>query len=195
MIESLNAWDHQLFWWINSHHCAVSDWVLWTFSQAWSWPLVILAAYLTVCKRLGWKHLLPVFVGIGLCFLLGDRLSVMCFKDNVMRLRPCHEMEGVRMFLTRCGGRYGFVSSHAANCTAVAVFLSLLGSIPKPGRKPLKALPYLMALWVLIVGYSRPYLGKHFPGDVVCGTLLGLGIGALLYFIYCKVFAKRLQTN
>ena len=43
--------------------------------------------------------------------------------------------------------------------------------------------PSLRFLWAVIVCYSRPYLGKHYPGDVVCGALLGLCIGTLVFFI------------
>ena len=194
MIDTLNAWDHSLFWWVNSHHCMVSDWLLWTVSQAWSWPLVIGGAYLAVCKRLGWQCWWTLLIGIALCFLLGDRISVMCFKDTVMRLRPCHEMEGVRMFLTHCGGKYSFVSSHAANSAATAMFLSLMATVKMPHAKPLKCLPWLMAFWVLLIDYSRPYLGKHFPGDVLCGSILGIAIGSILFALYCRI-APRLQSR
>ena len=51
-------------------------------------------------------------------------------------------------------------------------------------------LPYLLMIWAAIVSYSRPYLGKHFPGDVVCGALLGLGVGAVVYFVIEKISLK-----
>jgi len=190
MIETLYSWDTTLFWWINSHHNTACDWILWTFSQAWSWPLVIITAMVLVCNRIGKNRWWMVFIGISLCFLLGDRISVMCFKDVFMRPRPCHALEGVRMFMTSCGGKYGFVSSHAANSTAVAVFLSLLSIIKIPNKRSINWMPVAMGLWVLLVGYSRPYLGKHYPGDVICGSLLGLAIGASLFFIFCKVESK-----
>lgn len=190
MIENLNNWDTSLFWWINSHHAPIVDWVLWTFSQAWSWPIVIIAAMIIVCKHIENKRWWMVVIGICLCFLLGDRISVMCFKDVVMRPRPCHALEGVRMFMTSCGGKYGFVSSHAANSTAIAIFLSLLSTIRIPSKKNPKLLPYAMAAWVLLIGYSRPYLGKHYPGDVICGTILGLAIGAFVFFLFCQIDRK-----
>ena len=185
-MERLNSLDTQLFWWVNSHHCGVSDWVLWTLSQAWSWAIVLVAVFIAVTLRKDKKNWWVVLVGIALCFLLGDRISVMAFKDTVMRLRPCHALEGVRMFKTSCGGLYGFVSSHAANCFALAMFMSLMyGRKSELGkaRKVTPALPYLLFAWAAAVGYSRPYLGKHYPGDVICGAIVGLGIGALVYFV------------
>ena len=122
-----------------------------------------------------------------------------------MRLRPCHALENVRMFHTNKGGLYGFVSSHAANSFAIAMFLSLMYG----GKKKIivnnkksdtwlrcmgsgyKApwIPYFMFVWAAVVGYSRPYLGKHYLGDVVCGAILGIGIGAAVYFVILKIRA------
>jgi undecaprenyl-diphosphatase len=28
-----------------------------------------------------------------------------------------------------------------------------------------------------MISYSRIYLGVHYPGDVICGALLGIGVG------------------
>lgn len=196
MIDTLNRWDTTLFLWINQHHCAVSDWVLWTVSQAWAWVPVLLAAYFVVCRCEGWRRWWMVLLGVGLCFLLSDRVTVMCFKDVVCRLRPCHQLEGVRMFMTRCGGKYGFVSSHAANAASVALFLSLLhkSHTPEAERRKSHLFTGMLFLWVVLVCYSRPYLGKHFPGDVLCGALVGLGLGALVYFLYSKVLRHRNKT-
>ena len=41
----------------------------------------------------------------------------------------------------------------------------------------------LIFLWAAVVCYSRPYLGKHYPGDVICGAALGLLIGTAVFFI------------
>lgn len=167
------------------------DWVLWCFSQPWSWAIVILSVFFLITIRYDRKSWLWVLVGIGLCFLLADQISSNAIKDGVQRLRPCYELEGVRMFHTGKGGLYGFVSSHSANAFAVAMFLSLLYG----GRKQRKEngeyrsmmIPYVMFGWAIIVGYSRPYLGKHYPGDVVCGALLGIGVGATIYFVISRI--------
>ena len=122
-----------------------------------------------------------------------------------MRLRPCYAMDGVRMYNTCAGGLYGFVSSHSSNAFAIAMFISLMYG----GRKTVgckvddenrttwlknqgsgyrnKFVAYVMFFWAAIVGYSRPYLGKHYPGDVLCGALLGIGIGAMVYFAMSKI--------
>lgn len=180
--------DTKIFWWINQHHCAPLDWLLWTASQSWSWALVLIGVMGAVTLRKERRRWWIVLLGIGLCFLLSDRISVMCFKDVVCRLRPCHALEGVRMFHTGKGGLYGFVSSHAANVASLAMFLALrYKQMPRSSKH--YWLGWLMGIWALLVCYSRPYLGKHYPGDVVCGAILGLGIGALVWFVSTKVDA------
>ena len=199
--------DQSLFWWINSHHNAALDWILWCFSQSWSWAVAIIIMLIFTTLRNDRKSLFWVLAGIGLCFLLADQISSNAIKDGVQRLRPCHELEGVRMFHTSKGGLYGFVSSHSANAFAVATFLSLLYGGKRRKAKPLSeqkgnwwhcvgsgyksaVFPYIAFGWAMIVGYSRPYLGKHYPGDVVCGALLGIGIGAAIYFAISNIRAK-----
>ena len=193
-MSRIEALDESLFWWINSHHTGALDWIMWTLSQSWSWAVVILSVYLFVTLRKDRKSWLWVLLGIALCFLLADQISNNAIKDGVQRLRPCYMYDGnevvhneaVRMFRTGYGGHYGFVSSHAANVFAVAMFLILCYG----GRRKSPLLPYLLMLWAVAVCYSRPYLGKHYPGDIICGGLLGLGVGAVVYFVIAKIREK-----
>lgn len=189
----MNTVDTQCFYWINQHHCSLMDHVLWTASQGWSWAIVLLIAFAVGTLRHEPRKWWLVLAGIGLCFLLSDRVSVICFKDVVCRLRPCHALDNVRMYRTTCGGLYGFVSSHAANVFALALFLSLRHNRAvrlrglRRGWWRDNAFSLLLFVWAVIVGYSRPYLGKHYPGDVICGALVGLGMGALSYFVIVKI--------
>ena len=48
-------------------------------------------------------------------------------------------------------------------------------------------MPWVMFVWAVVVCYSRAYLGKHYPGDLVCGALLGLGVGAMVYFAMSRI--------
>jgi len=190
--------DTNLFYWINRHHCAVADWVLWTASQSWSWIVVLLLFFVFGTLLHEPRKWWLVAVGIGVCFLLSDRISVLCFKDVFCRPRPCHALENVRMFRTTCGGAYGFVSSHAANVFALALFLALRQrkwETMEPRKKCKRWIyPTLLFGWALLVGYSRPYLGKHYPGDVLCGALLGLVLGWLTYLI-TNMIEKRVPSS
>lgn len=181
MMETLNNLDTQAFYWVNGHHCTILDYVFWTLSQGWSWAIVLLAVLVFVSLRKEPKAIVFVLIGVALCFLLGDRISVVGFKNVVMRLRPCHALPDVRLFDGHCGGQYGFVSSHAANCFALATFFAL-----RYVRK-VKGLPLALMVWAALVAYSRPYLGVHYPGDIICGTIVGIGCGSLTHFLVAKI--------
>ncbi len=95
-----------------------------------------------------------------------DQLSSHLLKPMVARPRPCRSeagIEGVRTHGVRCSRRGSFPSSHAANVGAVAV---LMGLRYRRARIPAGLLAFL-------VGYSRIYLGVHYPSDVAAGWALG----------------------
>ena len=191
-MERILDFDTDLLLWINSHHCAVLDWVMWTASQAWSWAAVLVVAYGLLTLRREPRRWWLVLLAIGVCFFLADRISVLAFKNVFHRLRPCHVVDNLHMFRTGCGGRYGFVSSHAANIFALITFFVMryctktkAAHTPLPVAKLRTTRSRLLTalalvLWGVLVCYSRPYLGKHYPGDVVCGSLLGILIGFIV---------------
>jgi membrane-associated phospholipid phosphatase len=44
-----------------------------------------------------------------------------------------------------------------------------------------------MVSWALLIGYSRIYLGVHYPGDVVAGMVWGAGCGWLVFQAFCRI--------
>ena len=82
------------------------------------------------------------------------------------------------------GGRYGFPSCHAANTFGLACFISLL-------FHKYRLLNVCMWLWALTTCYSRAYLGVHYPGDLLCGAIIG-SIGAVLcYLLFVRICRYR----
>lgn len=189
MLETLKEIDTQWFLWINSHHTTALDWTMWTLSQHWSWAVVIVLAFMLLTLRQEPRRWWLVTVGVVLCFLLADQGSVL-IKDTVCRLRPCHALEDVRMFRTHCGGQYGFVSSHAANAFAVALFFVLRYWKRLKRQWPL----LLLIVWALATSYSRAYLGKHYPGDLVCGAILGCIIALIVWWL-TDTIEKKLRKS
>jgi undecaprenyl-diphosphatase len=181
--------DQQLFLFLNSLNSLFWDKVMHAISGRLIWaPL-----YLAILIFLGIKYkrkFLIILLFIILAVTLADQLSVQLFKNLVQRLRPCHEpsLEGlVHLVNGECGGQFGFVSSHAANSFNVAL-ISLLFI-----RKRWYTISII--LWALVVGYSRIYLGVHYPGDVICGSLLGALIGWSIYRLYVLTDNKILQKK
>ena len=195
MLEALKQIDTEWFLWINGHHCTVLDWTMWTLSQHWCFAIVLVAAAVPLLierfrlspfsisiSRRWWLTILA----ITLCFLIADQGSVHLFKETVARLRPCHALDDVYMFRTGCGGQYGFVSSHAANAFAVITFITLCR------RKALTTT--LLLFWGVAVCYSRIYLGKHYPGDLLCGAFFGMVIGLIVWHL-TRYFEKKLHFD
>ena len=175
MIENL---DQQLLLFLNSLNSPFWDQVMYAISGKLIWaPL-----YLAIMIYLGVKYRRKFFVilfFIVLGITLADQISVHLFKNVFQRLRPCHEpeLEGlVHLVKGECGGLYGFVSSHATNSFYVACFSLLF--IKK------RWFTISIVLWASVVGYSRIYLGVHYPGDVVCGSILGAMVGWGIYKLY-----------
>lgn len=176
MLDHLTGLDTRLFRLINGHPHPLADWTLWTLGQHWCWAVVLALFFVLVVLRTKSKAWWLIVAGVALCFLLADQGSVLLFKNIVCRPRPCYALDDVLMFRTRCGSPYGFVSSHAANAFAVAIFLLM-----QYRKKPVAG--WLMVAWAILQGYSRIYLGKHYPGDVLGGALFGIVVGLLVYWL------------
>jgi undecaprenyl-diphosphatase len=172
-------WDTDLFLFLNGLHCSWLDNIMWWISGGFTFiPLYILIVVLLSIRE-GKRKAIFIVLGVTLCILLADRISSGLIKPAFERLRPSREpsLAGlVHILRGYTGGRYGFVSSHAANHFAFAVFSYLI----------VRRRRYSIAIVALacIISYSRIYLGVHYPLDVICGAVLGIAIGVGVYKLY-----------
>ncbi|MBU8892811.1 MAG: phosphatase PAP2 family protein [Bacteroidales bacterium] len=178
MLEILNNLDTNLFIFLNGIYSPFWDKIMWWISGSKSWiPMyAVIVAYIIYKQR--WKSIVTL-IFIALLVTLADQISVHGFKEVFQRLRPCHNpglQDLVHIVNNKCGGKFGFVSSHAANTFAVAYFLSNLIKH--------KYFSIFIFTWAIIVSYSRIYLGVHYPFDVLGGAFLGVFIGYLTYKLY-----------
>lgn len=145
--------------------------------------ILIAAALLVRGGRRVWAWLAVAGLAVGLADGAGNLL-----KHAVERIRPCHVVTGVHL-LAGCTQSFALPSNHAANMAAVAV-VAWLG-LPRWG--------WLMALLAVLVGYSRIYLGVHYPGDVLAGVVLGASLGCLLVLsvraLFPTTFARPVSAT
>jgi len=168
-LNLLKSWDKELFLSLNGMHSPLWDYSMTLFTLTPVWLLFYGTIIAIIIKKHGKKSLF-IFVAVALMILCADQFSGI-LKHTVQRLRPSNDpalSQFIHVFF-RKGGEFGFVSAHAANTFAMATFTTLLF---RNRRYAMYIIP-----WAMVISYSRIYLGVHYPGDVVCGALLGIGIG------------------
>ncbi|MBQ7071917.1 MAG: phosphatase PAP2 family protein [Bacteroidales bacterium] len=162
---------------INGLHTKFTDVVWQTFSNMQVWiPLYVLVIALVIWKA-GWKKGLIYVASMALCLLVCDQFANL-IKHYVCRTRPCHDSymldHGLRL-LEEAGGMFGFFSSHAANSFGFAVCSSQAVDASFKNRQ--KWYAWIIFIWAALVSVSRMFVGKHYLGDVLVGTLVGLVLG------------------
>ncbi len=187
-LEQLLQWDQEFFLYLNNLGTPTWDW-FWIFITH-KFAAIPMYAYLLylLYKNYNLKTLGITLVFIALLITATDQLANV-FKDAFARPRPCKEdfIAQGRFLMDYCG-KYGYFSAHAASSTALAIFL---GNILKKWYK--LAFP-LLFIWAMLVSYSRIYVGKHYPGDVITGILIGSIIGFLFYKLH-QISIKKLNAK
>ncbi|MBC2839977.1 phosphatase PAP2 family protein [Robiginitalea sp. SC105] len=185
MWQALRDLDRE--WFLKLNGTGTEAWDgFWLFlSDKWLAIPFYLLLLLVAWRDLGWRRLLLLLLFVALLITCTDQLSNF-FKVGVGRLRPCHDpalQPFVRLVKDSCGGRFGYFSAHAANALGLAAFFTTLW-----GRRRL-GWGVLLLLWASAVGFSRVYLGVHFPFDV----LTGFAAGALFGWLFARLFTFARQ--
>jgi len=184
-MDKLQSLDQALFVELNSHSSPLWDTVMVLVSNKYVWfpfYLLLIAVLVYFYRRRGALLALVLAASVG----LADFVSSGILKPYFGRLRPCHEevLEASIHVINGCGGRFGFVSSHAANSFAIALFVAFL---LKPNQWLLKS---FLFFWALLISYSRVYLGVHYPGDILVGGVIGSLAAYLGFLLYGKIYRK-----
>jgi membrane-associated phospholipid phosphatase len=103
-----------------------------------------------------------------ICAALAPIAIALNYVVKLIVKRPRPVLEG----LPPLGGApssLSFPSAHATSSFAVATAMTRV--------EPLGALAFLLALALAL---GRPYLGMHYPSDVLVGAVLGVGLGLIV---------------
>ena len=211
--------DHQLFRDLNFDGGPCMDRLMLTVSGTAMWlPLYALILWL-VWRRSGWRGVIIFTVLMIAALALADMVSGMFKSNGVLggllpgfepRWRPMFtpSLEGleiapdslralrmagtpgdwtVHVPVEAVSGRYGTVSAHAATIVALTVL-----SAAAIRRRWFTA---LMLFCTVLICYSRIYLGKHFPMDLVWGTLVGAALGWAAYLAYRTLSCQKKELR
>ena len=175
----LESFDRQIVLFVNGWHSPFLDEVMWLISGKFTFLPLYFLLLILLKKTYSWKQLGIIVTGLLVVILITDQTSVHLFKNVFERYRPSHN-ENLKDLLhfyeikpgdLYTGGKYGFVSSHAAN------FFGLLSFIYPFFKKEKKVVFSVLFLLGILVCVSRIYLGVHYFSDVFVGAILGLLIG------------------
>lgn len=178
MLDFLINIDTELFLFLNGIHSPFFDSIMYWISHKFFWvPFYAFLVFL-LYRMYGTKKGTILTLLIILTFGITNTLSVKAFKNVFERPRPCHNeiiMEQTHIVNDHCGGKWGFVSSHASNVFGLATLIFFfLG-------KRIKGIGIGVFVWAAIISYSRIYLGVHYPLDIICGASLGVTIATIVY--------------
>lgn len=175
MLEAVVEFDKSLMLAINGCNNAFLDALMPFITHRYTGIPIYIGIFYLIFRKWNLKGAGIMALTVIITFVLCDSLSVALFKETVQRLRPGWDPEIshlVRM-LEYKGGKFGFVSSHASNLFGLATITSLLL------RK--RWYTIFIFVWAVAVGYSRVYVGKHYPLDVICGGLFGMAVGYAIF--------------
>ena len=186
MLEEILEYERALFLALNGAHTPFGDQFMWLFSGLKTWiPVAVSFLFiLFYSNRNRWKEMLLIVVAIALVITLCDQFASSFCKPFFARFRPTYHpdfKEDVKTVFGYIGGRYGFISSHAANGFGFAMLTSLIFRN--------KFYTFALMTWAAVSAYSRIYLGVHFISDIIPGIVTGLVFGWSVYKLF--VFAHK----
>ena len=186
MLERLLELDQQLFLFLNNLGTPTWDgfWMFYTDKLHWIPFYAVL--FFFMYKKRNDRSIILTAVVIALMILFTDQITNL-FKHGLKRPRPCHEAELIdvmRLVKSWCGGAFGYFSGHASNSMAVAIFSGFML------KYRFKYLIFFLIIWAIAMGYSRIYIGVHYPLDVLSGMVFG-GLSGYIFYRFEAYLHKR----
>lgn len=173
MIEKLLEFDKKAFVAINSGmENSFFDWLcpILRTQEIW-YPFYAIVIYFLIKKYK--KDSIKIILAAVLLIVASDQFSSNLIKNTFMRIRPCSEptlVGHVRHLVESCRG-YSFISAHATNHFAIALFFAFYF------KNTSKYISPIAIFWASSIAFSQVYVGVHYPLDVLVGALVGVLFG------------------
>ena len=188
-IQQLIKFDQNLLLNLNGSDSLFVDGFMWVATSTYIWIPIALVLLYVIFKNNKIQESILIIVMLALVIALADQIASGFCKPFFARFRPTRDPELMYMIDIvngYRGGSFGFISSHAANTFGITLFLSLLIRN--------KLLTGVLVLWASLNAFSRIYLGVHYPGDILFGTIVGISVGTIIYYLYYYM-KKRFFDN
>ena len=111
------------------------------------------------------KNTVPFAIAVFVLFAIGEVL-----KGIFMEPRPCAQGNLSWVSQVACEAGYSFPSDHATVLTGLFVFL-----------KNFKYVRAAYIVWLVIILFSRIYLGQHYLTDVIAGAIISVAACSVIY--------------
>ena len=189
MLDFFTDLDTQLMLFLNGWHTPYWDNFMWLYSSKWVWLPFYAAFVFVILRNFKWRVSALIFVAIFLTIFFADQITATLLRPIFHRLRPCNLDNPLSQFIhvvaNDRGGAYGFPSAHAANAFGFVFFFHYLF------RRSWLSL--LLFAWALMMCYTRIYLGRHYPGDLLVGAIVALLVRVCL--IICFVTLQEVKKK
>ena len=186
-IQRLVDIDKQVMLALNGSDSLYMDGVMKVYTSTAVWIPVAVVLLFIVLKNNSPRGSLLTVLAVALTIVATDQVSSNLIKPLVGRLRPCNDPSIMHLIDTFNGyrsGGYSFTSSHACNSFGIFTIVSLIIRN--------RTLSLSLLLWAVINSFSRIYLGVHYPGDILCGAIVGTVIGSIIFLIY-HIIKKKID--
>lgn len=174
--------DHMILLWIENHlryDFLTPFWKVITLFSEGGYFWIALCLFFLIFKKTR-----KVGIVMAIAIIMNALVVNVCIKNVVARTRPYDAFEDI-IRLIGIQSDYSFPSGHTS--VAFSSVMAMQLAFEKKKQKRLVIYAWILAC---CIGFSRLYLGVHYPSDVLCGALIGMMSALIAKFIVKKWIIK-----